>query len=183
MLYVDDMLIGSKDKSLINKLKSQLSDEYEMKDLGAAKKILGMEIHGNQKADKLYLSQRKYLEKVINRFNMDNCKSVSNPLAEHFNLSAKSCPKSEEEMERMSHIPNSGVVGSLMYAMVCAKPDLAYAVSMVSHYMHNPSKDHRDAVKWIHRYVKGSLDKWMVFDTSKNATYDVAGFVLSLIHI
>jgi len=63
------MLIASTDKSLIKKLKSQVSDEFEMKDLGTAKKILGMEIQRDGKANKLYLSQRNYLEKVFNRFN------------------------------------------------------------------------------------------------------------------
>ena len=177
LLYVDDMLIASKDKSMINKLKSQLSDKFEMKDLGAAKKILGMEIHRYQKVGKLYLSQRKYHGKVLDRLNMDNCKLVSNPLAGHFKLSAESYLKSEEEMERMSHIPYSNVVGSLMYAMVCTRPDLAYAISMVSHYMHNPGKDHWEAVKWILCYVKGSLDRFLVFDKSKIATYDIASFV------
>ena len=61
----DDILNTSKDKSLINRLKSQLNNEFEMKDLGATKEILGMEIHRDQKADKLYLSQMKYLEKVL----------------------------------------------------------------------------------------------------------------------
>ena len=97
LLYVDDMLIASKDKFLTDKLKSQLSDEFEMKDLGTAKKILGIKIHRDQKAGKLYLSQRKYLEKVLDRFNMDNCKSISNPLTAHFKLSVESCPKSEGE--------------------------------------------------------------------------------------
>ncbi|MCI88659.1 vacuolar protein sorting-associated protein 33, partial [Trifolium medium] len=54
----------------------------------------------------------------------------------------------------MSHIPYASVVGSLMYVMVCTRPDLAYAVSMVSRYMHNPDKNHWSAVKWIFRYLK-----------------------------
>jgi len=61
LLYVDDMLITTKDKFLIRRLKSKLSNEFEMKDLGVAKKILGMEIHRDKKANKLYLSQRRYL--------------------------------------------------------------------------------------------------------------------------
>ncbi|CAL0303421.1 unnamed protein product [Lupinus luteus] len=73
---------------------------------------------------------------------MNNCKPVSTPLAAHFKLSLDLCPHTEEEMERMSHIPYVSVVGSLMYAMVCTRPDLAYVVSMVSRYMHNPGKDH-----------------------------------------
>ena len=58
---------ASKNKSLINKLKSQLSDDFEMKDLGEVKKILGMEIHRDLKATKLYLSQRKYFKKVVDK--------------------------------------------------------------------------------------------------------------------
>ena len=77
----------------------------------------------------------------------------------------------------MSHIPYSSAVGSLMYTTVCTRPDLAYAASMMSRYMHNPGKDHWEAVKWILYYVKGSLDICLVFDKSKTATYDVAGFV------
>ena len=86
------MLIASKNKFLISKLKSQLSEEFEMKDLGAAKKILGMEIQRDRKAGKLYLSQACYLEKVLGRFNMKNCKVVSTPLASHFRLSVECCP-------------------------------------------------------------------------------------------
>jgi len=91
LLYVDDMLIASKDKSLISRLKSQLSREFEMKDLGAAKKIIEMEIQRNQKAEKLYLSQSRYLEKVLDIFSMGNCKAVSTPFAAHFKLFAESC--------------------------------------------------------------------------------------------
>nr|GMD10698.1 Retrovirus-related Pol polyprotein from transposon TNT 1-94 [Ipomoea batatas] len=98
LLYVDDMLIASPNMSLVEKLKSQLSNEFEMKDLGAAKKILGMEIHRDRQAGKLYLSQKKYVEKVLDRFNMSNCKPVSTPLGAHFKLSSDSCPKSDVDV-------------------------------------------------------------------------------------
>lgn len=68
LLYVDDMLIAARSMSEINKLKTQLSGEFEMKDLGAAKKILGMEIHKDRQAGKLYLSQKKYIEKYWSAF-------------------------------------------------------------------------------------------------------------------
>jgi hypothetical protein len=60
LLYVDYILIASKDMSLVNKLKSQLSSEFKMKDLGAARKILGIEIRRDQQAGKLFLPQKKY---------------------------------------------------------------------------------------------------------------------------
>ncbi|KAF3647444.1 2-phytyl-1,4-naphtoquinone methyltransferase [Capsicum annuum] len=118
LLYVDDMLIASKDMSLIKKLKSQLSNEFEMKDLGAAKKILGMEISRERQAGKLYLSQKTYVQKILDKFNMSKSKSVSTPLAAHFKISSEFCPKTEEEIEIMSNVPYSSAVGSLMYAMV-----------------------------------------------------------------
>ena len=70
--------------SEINMLKTQLQGEFEMKDLGAAKKKLGMEIHRDQKVGKLYLSQKKYIEKVLERFRMQGSKLVSTLLATHF---------------------------------------------------------------------------------------------------
>ena len=84
LLYVDDMLIACKNMSEINSLKTQLQGEFEMKDLGAAKKKLGMEIHRDQKVGKLYLSQKKYIEKVLERFRMQGSKLVSTLLATHF---------------------------------------------------------------------------------------------------
>nr|GMD09354.1 Retrovirus-related Pol polyprotein from transposon TNT 1-94 [Ipomoea batatas] len=109
------MLIASPNMSLVEKLKSQLSNEFGMKDLGVAKKILGMEIHRDRKAGKLYLSQKKYVEKVLDRFNMSNCKPVSTPLGAHFKLSSDSCPKSDVDVVYMSKVPYSSVVGSLIW--------------------------------------------------------------------
>ena len=142
LLYVDDMLIAAKDIDVIVKIKAQLNSEFEMKDLGPAKKILGMEISRDRKAGVLYLSQKGYINKVLKRFNMSNAKPVSTPLASHFKLSSALCPQSEEDISYMVEVPYSSVVGSLMYAMACTRPDLAYAVSMVSRYMANPGKEH-----------------------------------------
>ena len=95
LIYVDDMLIAGKDMSEINKIKTQLSGEFEMKDLGATKKILGMEIHRDKEAEKLYLSQKNYFERVLEHFGMQDAKPVSTPLTSHFKLSAKLSPQTE----------------------------------------------------------------------------------------
>jgi len=108
---------------------------------------------------------------------MNNCKSEFTPLVAHFKLSVESCPTYEEEVVKMSHLLYSSVADSPMYAMVCTRLDLSYAVSMSGCYMHNPSKDNWKAIKWILHYVKGSLDRCLIFDKSKTATYDVTGFV------
>lgn len=77
----------------------------------------------------------------------------------------------------MSRIPYSSVVGNLMYAMIYTRPDLAHAVRVVSRYMHNPGKEHWNAVKWILRYLKGTVDFGLLFDKNSVKTNDVIGFV------
>lgn len=87
LLYVDDMWIATKDKVEVGKVKTQLSEKSDMKDLGVAK-ILGLEILSDKKADRLYLSQKRYIEKILYRFNMLNEKAINSHLARHFKLSS-----------------------------------------------------------------------------------------------
>ncbi|KAH9726184.1 hypothetical protein KPL70_008163 [Citrus sinensis] len=164
LLYVDDMLIASKNRDEIERLKKQLTSEFEMKDLGDAQRILGMEIRRDKKNRSVWLTQKSYLKKVLERFGMDDkTKPVCTPLAPHFKLSSSSCPRSQEERDYMARVPYASVVGSLMYAMVCTRPDISQAVSMVSRYMHNPGKNQWLAVKWILRYLYGTIDVGLLF--------------------
>ncbi|KAL0327775.1 UNVERIFIED_CONTAM: Retrovirus-related Pol polyprotein from transposon TNT 1-94 [Sesamum angustifolium] len=87
LLYVDDMLIAAKNMYDVLALKALLSQEFDMKDLGVATKILGMEIHRDRGSRKLWLSQQGYVEKVLDKFGMSKAKPVSTPLANHFKLS------------------------------------------------------------------------------------------------
>ena len=85
LLYVDDILITSKSRSAIDKLKKDLSSEFKMKDLGESKKVLGMKIERDRRSGKISLTQKGYLQKVLQRFNIDgDTKSVSTPLTPHF---------------------------------------------------------------------------------------------------
>jgi len=80
LLYVHDMLIASKSRSTIDKLKKDLSFEFKMNDLGEAKKVLGMEIERNRKDDKVGSTQKGYLKKLLQKFKInDDMKSVSTP--------------------------------------------------------------------------------------------------------
>ena len=89
LLNVKDMLIASKNRSLIDKIKVQLSSEFEMKDLREAKRILGIEIERDMVKGRESLTQKAYLQKVLQRFLIGNeAKSVSSPLASHFKISA-----------------------------------------------------------------------------------------------
>ena len=163
VLYVDDMLIAAKKKYDIQKLKGLLSAEFEMKDLGAARKILGMEIIRDRERRKLFLSQRSYIQKVLARFGMSSSKPIDTPSAANIHLTAMFAPQSEEEKEYMSRVPYASAVGSLMYAMVCTRPDLAHAVSVVSRFMGQPGREHWQAVKRIFRYLRGTSDVGLIY--------------------
>nr|CAN77425.1 hypothetical protein VITISV_041980 [Vitis vinifera] len=168
LLYVDDMLIVVKSMVEVNKLKSLLSKEFDMKDLGATKKILGMEIHGDRALGRLWLSQHNYVKRMLERFNMDNAKPVSTPLANHFRLSTSQCPKTDGEVNDMSKVPYASAVGCLMYAMVCTRLDLAHAVSVVSKFLSNPGRMNWDAIKWIFRYLRGTTDYGITFSKQQS---------------
>jgi hypothetical protein len=160
------MLVAGSNMQDINVLKRKLANSFAMKDLGAAKKILGMRITRDRKNHKLTLSQGEYIQKVLERFGMQDAKPVSTPLASHFKLTKEMCPKTQEQIEYMSKVPYSSAVGSLMYAMVCTRPDIAHAVGVVSRYMNNPGKEHWQAVKWILRYLRGTTSHALCFGGS-----------------
>ncbi|GKB30850.1 retrovirus-related pol polyprotein from transposon TNT 1-94 [Tanacetum coccineum] len=117
LLYVDDMLIACKSKAEIGSAKPLLKKEFDMKELGEAKKILGMEIVRDQSRKILRVSQSGYVSKILNNFRIDNGKLVQMPLGGHFKLSLKDCPVRECDVERMSKVSYANAVGSLMYLM------------------------------------------------------------------
>jgi hypothetical protein len=170
-LHTCYMLIAGKSMKKTTALKAQLSHEFDMKDLCAAKKILGMEIIRDRKSGLLSLSQKNYIEKVLHRFNMHNAKPVNTPLAPHFKLSTKHCDESYDDLEYMSKIPYPSIVGSLMYAMVCSRPDLSHAMSVVSRYMANPSREHWKVVQWIFIYLRGSSNACLYFSKSGDGLF------------
>nr|GEX00454.1 retrovirus-related Pol polyprotein from transposon TNT 1-94 [Tanacetum cinerariifolium] len=102
-------------------------EEFNVKELGEAKKILGMEIVRDRRRKILRVSQSGYVFKILNNFRIDNGKSVKMPLGGHFKLSLKDFPVRDYDVERMSTVPYANAVGSLMYLMVCMRSDIPYA--------------------------------------------------------
>nr|GEV77678.1 retrotransposon protein, putative, Ty1-copia subclass [Tanacetum cinerariifolium] len=177
LLYVDDMMIACKSKAEIGSNKSLLKKEFGMKELREAKNILGMEIVKDRNRKILRVSQSGYVSKILNNFRIDNGKSVKIPLGGHFKLSLNDCPIRDCDVERTSKVPYANAVGSLMYLMVFTRPNIAYAVSVVSRYLANPGKNHWEAVKWILKYLRGTTNVGLVYGTNRSNHVDVTGFV------
>jgi len=129
-----------------------------MKDLGAANYILGMEIKRDWAKRKLWLNQRKYVETILQMFNMQDSKPVKVPILVGVRLSAKQCPKTQEEEEVMSCFLYASAVSSLMYVMVCTRPDIAHAMGVFSRFMSKLGMEHWTIVKWVFRYLRGTSD-------------------------
>nr|GFA36965.1 retrovirus-related Pol polyprotein from transposon TNT 1-94 [Tanacetum cinerariifolium] len=173
----DDMLIACKSKAESGSTKSLLKREFDMKDLGEGKKILSMEIVRDRSRKILRVSQSGYISKILNNFRIDNGKSVQMLLGGHFNLSLKDCLIRDCDVERMSKVPYANAIGSLMYLMVCTRPDIAYAVSIVSEYLANLVKNHWEAVKWILKYLWGTANVGLIYGTNRGNHKNVIGFV------
>ncbi|KAI3826394.1 hypothetical protein L1987_00442 [Smallanthus sonchifolius] len=106
----------------------------------------------------LGLSQKAYIERVLTRYNMQHCSPSVAPVVKGDVFGSFQCPKTEVEKEQMRMIPYASVVGSLMYAQVCTRPDIAYIAGMLGRYQTNPGLDHWKAAKKVLRYLKGTKD-------------------------
>ena len=104
-----------------------------------------------------------YIEEVLKRFSMEIFKRGLVPFRHGIHLSKKVCPSTPEEIECMSKIPYASAMGSLMYAMLCTRPDIAHAVSVTGRYQSNPGEKHWTSVKYILKYLRRTKDLFLVF--------------------
>jgi len=104
---------------------------------------------------------------------MQECKLISTPLPINFKLSSSICPSSEAERMKMSRVPYASALGSLMYAMICTRPDIARAVAVVSRFMADLGKERWNVVKRIIKYIKGTSNVALCFGGSELILMDM----------
>ncbi|KAK1863529.1 hypothetical protein I4F81_006084 [Pyropia yezoensis] len=146
----------------MGKIKTALQKRFQMKDLGEAKVMLGMEIYRDKELGNLKLCQGKYATQVVEKYGMAECHRTATPMEVGLQLvKADKCDDAA---------PYREAVGSLKYLMVGTRPDLAFAVGKLSRFVTSHAKEHWAAVKRVLRYVKGSVDKGLVFSKSSSMT-------------
>lgn len=143
------MLIFGTDLRQVELTKTFLSSCFSMKDMGEADVILGIRI--KRESNGISLTQSHYIEKVLKRFNCENCSPVSTPM----DTSVKLMPNTGQAVSQLEY---SQVVGCLMYAMTSTRPDIAYAVGRLSRYTSNPSTHHWQAIRRVLKYLKGTIN-------------------------
>jgi hypothetical protein len=160
-IYIDDLLIAGESKTDINKIKQSLSDRFHMSDLGPCHYYLGMEVIRDRPRRSLRLSQEAYLRKVLEDNDMSNCSTtVATPMETSVRLMPAADGYVAPAILRRQY---QSAVGSLMYAMLGTRPDLAFAVSVVSRFASNPTETHLKAVKRIFRYIHSTIHMGLVF--------------------
>ena len=118
----------------------------------------------------LALSQALYIDKILARFSVENSKKGTLPFRHGVYLSKEQSPKTLEQKERMSRIPFASAVGSLMYAMLCTRPDIFYAVGIVNRYQFDPGEEHWIAMKHILKYLRRTRDYMLLYSSGSLET-------------
>jgi hypothetical protein len=147
-LYVDDLIFTGNDASMFSTFKHSMMTEFDMTDLGRMSYFLGLKVF--QTSDGISISQRKYAQEVLARFNMSQCNAVHNPVVPGFKIM-----KDEGGVEVDSTMFKR-IVGSLMY-LTATRPDMMYVVSLISRFMERPTELHLNAAKRVLRYLKGTM--------------------------
>ncbi|GJQ99070.1 hypothetical protein Tco_0522055 [Tanacetum coccineum] len=134
-----------------------------MKDLGEAAFILGIKIYRDRSKRLIGLSQNAYMDKILKRYKMDNSKRGHIPMQERLDLNKSQGAQTPKEVNRMKNVPYASAVGSIMYAVRCTRPDVAFAQNMTSRFQQNPGEPHWTAVKNILKYLRNTKDMFLVY--------------------
>ena len=161
-VYVDDIIPVSNSPALLKAEKAALCERFEMTDLGEIHHLLGMSIKRDRESRTLTISQPNYLDKVLKKFGMENCKPVSTPLEPGRKFQQLSSTDEPFDVQTYQQ-----AIGCLTYISMATRPDIAAAVGTLSQYMSKPSKDHWMGVKRILRYRKGTLKYGLQFSAQE----------------
>ena len=149
VLYLDDILLIANDIEFLDSIKGYLNKNFSIKDIGEDAYILGIKIYRDRLRHLIGLSQRTYLDKFLKKFKMDQSKKGFLPVLQGVKLSQTQSPTTVEDREKMKVIPYASAIGSIMYAMLCTKPDVCLAISIAGRYQSNPGVEQWTAIKNI----------------------------------
>ena len=153
--YVDDLVITGNDPQLIQDFKTDIGKRFKITDMGALKWILGMEVVRDRKKRTLTLHQRKYINDILNDFNMQECNPRLTPADPSARLSKEDSPQTDTDKAATDTTLYRRMVGKLVYLMVASEPMISFAVSQLSRFFSCPGPKHFAACKYAIAYLKG----------------------------
>lgn len=177
LLFVDDILLFSPKTEAIRSVKVLLQTKYQISDLGPVQQFLGIQVVRDRSIRTIHIHQAPYIESVLKRFQMDNCNGVSTPMDPNDQLEA-ALPDYTASKDNILEYQQA--VGSIMYAMLGTRPDLAFTVSTLSKYCSNPAPKHAIAVQRVLRYLRKTLNVGITYSGQENpAVTDVTDGLIS----
>ena len=162
-VYVDDLIVIAKTTEEMQSLKQNLTTRFKMKDMGKLHYCLGINIEQDEKQKCLWMHQQQYILKLIEKYGLSEAKTVPTPADPSSKL--KKDDGASKDVDKNEY---QSMVGSLLYAAIATRPDIAQAVGVVSKFNSKPSQAHLTAVKRILRYLKGTTDLALKYQQSEN---------------
>ena len=157
-LYVDDLIFTGNNEDMFLEFKNSMMKEFDMTDLGRMSYFLGIEVA--QTSNGIFICQKKYVQDVLKRFQMEGCNHVYNPIVPGCHLTK------DVEGERIDSTLYKQIIGSLMY-LSATRPDIMYVTSLLSRFMEEPTMLHFQAAKRVLRYLKGTSNFGILYKREK----------------
>jgi hypothetical protein len=146
-VHINNCTIAATTIDLILGIKREIYKYVEISDLGELHWLLRIEIVRNRDACTIHLSQKSYIDTVIHRFNLEDTRPVFTPMETNVQYTSLQSPKTTREVALMKNVPYHEATGSLMWACLRTRPDIAFAVTTLSHFSKDPGEAHWLAVK------------------------------------
>ena len=172
-IHVDDCIFTRDSAKLIAEYKEKLNECYALTDLGPVHWLLGIKISRDRDKRTISLSQKTYIDSILNRFALADAKAYATPIVPGVTYSRSDSSASKTEEASMKAVPYREAIGSLMYASVATRPDISFAVATLSRFLDNPGRAHWEAVKRIFRYLSGTRDLELTYGVER---HDMLGF-------
>jgi hypothetical protein len=154
-LWVDDGLFAFSDMEAGQSVIKALQTEFKIR-VSPAEHFVGLVINRDRANKSLHLSSPAYIDKLLEKFSMSECNPVKIPADKSVDLSKSMAPDTEEMRSKMTQYPYRQLIGSLMYAAITIRPDIAYIVNQLAQFCEDPGEKHWQAAKKVLRYLSAT---------------------------
>jgi len=168
-VYVDDLIIGCSDKSVVIDIKNQLNKAFDINDKGILNHFLGMEVEREDETGKIKLSQGQYIRNVLKQYGMEKCKPTATPLEPGCQVNCNDECENADQQEYVS------LLGTLMYLAISTRPDIFHSVPKMAQRNSDPHLEHMTMLKRILRYLAGTIEYKLIYESSDSQALE--GFV------
>jgi hypothetical protein len=173
MVHVDDCGMTGNSPKLIALYKQKLNDRHALTELGPVNWLLGIKVTHDREAQMTLLSQTAFIESILAQFSLTDVKAHPMLMIPAVTYSKDDSPKNQADAARMHKVPYQEAIGSLMYAAIATRPDITFAVSVLSQFLDNLGEAHWEGVKRIFRYLAGIKDCALTYGEER---HDLIGY-------